>query len=148
MRLSENFIVEEFVPRDFFRRYGDWSRCWVRPEIVKLAEFFRSRFNTAVIINDWSWGGDYQYSGFRPPDCQIGAKYSQHRIANAIDMKFDDMLVQEVYHDIISNEKLYLENGLSCVESIDFTTAGNEYGGWIHADMRNHGGDSLLIVKP
>lgn len=147
-KISKHFIVEELVPESFFKKYQGRSRWFIQPQLLSLIDFFRERFSVPVLINDWKFGGDFQYSGFRPSDCAIGAKYSQHKLGAAADMKFEGMLVQEVYHDIMNNQELYQEAGLRAVESISYTTAGNAWGGWIHADVRNTGKSKLLIVKP
>ena len=140
--LTTNFRLEEFIDPDTFKKYGESSIWFIDPRIVTLAQSMRDRLGKPCTINSWSGGGQYQYSGFRPPQCSIGAKLSQHRFGRAIDLKVSGMTADEVRDDIIGNFDIYKKAGLTTIEDGAYAPT------WCHIDIRDTGLDTLKIVKP
>lgn len=136
MQVSTNFKLIEFIDPHTYNKYGDSSVWFIDPQIIQVAQFIRTRFNRAITIN----GGGYKYSGFRPPQCKIGAKLSQHRFGRAIDIKIDNM--PEIYTDIVTNPELYIKVGLTTVENIEATPT------WLHLDCRWTNEDKIRVVNP
>jgi hypothetical protein len=143
MKLSANFVVEELVSKDIFQRWGEKSIWFIDPKIVAVAEFLRMHFKAAIIINNWHTGGERQYSGFREPECKIGAKLSQHRFGRAIDFNVQGMKPADVRAEILTSQQLFLDIGVTTMESGDFTPT------WTHLDCRKvNDSERILIVKP
>ena len=140
MKLTNNFSLQEFIDPDTYKRFGTSSVWFIDPKIVTLAQFIRERLGKPCTINNWSSGGQYQYSGFRPPKCSVGASMSQHRFGRAIDLKVKGMKADEVREDIIQNFDIYKKVGLTTIEDGAFAPT------WCHIDIRDTEG--LLIVKP
>ena len=140
MKLTSNFSLQEFIDPDTYKRFGTSSVWFIDPKIVTLAQFIRERLGKPCTINNWSNGGKYQYSGFRPPKCSVGASMSQHRFGRAIDLKVRGMKADEVREDIIQNFDIYKKVGLTTIEDGAFAPT------WCHIDIRDTEG--LLIVKP
>jgi len=150
MKVSPNFDIREFVPKSIWDRFGKSSTWFIDEKTVKVAEFYKDFFSRyfknqrgtelkAVIIkvNDWQWGGSRQYSGFRPPDCTVGASLSQHRFGAAFDCEiilvFHDGRREEVdykeIHKIIQDyESTFIEAGVSRIEDVKIAK------GWLHTD--------------
>jgi len=141
MKVSSNFILQEFVPKEIYSKWGEKSIWFVPKRNILLAQFFRDRFGHTT-VNDWHNGGQYNYSGFRPPECKVGAELSQHRFCNADDFKFSKVTIQEVYEDVIKNFDLYSKYGLTTIENITATLT------WLHCDFRNTNQKELLIINP
>ena len=140
MKLTNNFSLQEFIDPDTYKRFGTSSVWFIDPKIVTLAQFIRERLGKPCTINNWSSGGQYQYSGFRPPKCSVGASMSQHRFGRAIDLKVKGMKADEVREDITKNFDIYKKVGLTTIEDGAFAPT------WCHIDIRDTEG--LLIVKP
>jgi hypothetical protein len=140
LKLTSNFSLQEFIDPDTYKRFGTSSVWFIDPKIVTLAQFIRERLGKPCTINNWSSGGQYQYSGFRPPKCSVGASMSQHRFGRAIDLKVKGMKADEVREDIIQNFDIYKKVGLTTIEDGAFAPT------WCHIDIRDTEG--LLIVKP
>jgi len=140
--LTTNFRLEEFIDPDTFKKYGEQSIWFIDPRIVNLAQFIRERLGKPCTINNWYSGGQYQYSGFRPPACTIGASLSQHRFGRAIDLKVSGMSADEVRDDIINNYDVYRKVGLTTIEDGAYAPT------WCHIDIRDTKLDTLKIVKP
>jgi len=142
LKISENFKLSEFIDKETYQKYGTKSLWFIDKRIVNIAQFIRSRHKMAVTINNWSSGGSYSLSGFRPPQATIGAKMSQHRYGRAIDVKISGMTPQELYQDILANERLYMKVGLTTIENIEATPT------WNHLDIRETDIDHILVVDP
>lgn len=165
MKVSQNFVAQEFVPKSIFTQFGVNSTWFINEKCVKLAEFYKSFFTTyfknklgndkvktvLVTINNWHIGGGKQWSGIRTPDFTEGGKLSQHRFKSAFDCEmtiiFADDKKQEVdykeIHQVIqAHEAEFMANGLTCVEDVRDAT------GWLHSDVRwIPGATKILIVK-
>ncbi len=60
------FRIEELVPRDVFLERGE--KCielFPAPAIVTIVET-RILYDSAMTINNWLWGGEFQFRGWRP----------------------------------------------------------------------------------
>lgn len=142
LQLTSNFQIHEFVPKETYAKWGDQKSTWfIDPLIVQIAQALRDEFGP-MVINGLLNGHQYNYSGYRPPDCKEGGKESQHRFGRGIDSKFKNFTVQEVYKKILENENLWLKRGLTTLEDISHTPT------WLHCDCRWTGMDKILIVKP
>lgn len=137
MKVSENFTIQEFVPKEVYQKWGNNSIWFIDPVIIQVAQALRDEFGP-VIIN----GGSYNYSGFRPADCSVGAKLSQHRFGRAIDCKFKNITPQKAYTEILVNQKHWMESGITTMENIAKTTS------WLHVDCRTTNMNEILIVNP
>lgn len=163
--LSKHFDIQEFVPKSTYENPHTNPLWFISPIAVKCAEFYKSFFTTyyknkygndkvktvLIKINDYSYGGSKQYSGYRPPSYTKGAKESQHRHHNAFDCEiiivFTDGTQKEAdyieIHQIIKdNEAEFMANGVTTVEDVSIAK------GWLHTDFRWTGLKNILIVKP
>ena len=140
IKLTKNFHLDEFVPKEIYDKFGMNSLWFLDPNIIKLAQGMRDYINKPMTINDWWNGGGYQLSGFRPPASKVGAPLSQHRFGRAIDVKFKDTDYDELRRNIIGNTCDYMEMGLTTIED------GTE--SWLHCDIRNTGYEHKIYVVP
>lgn len=141
MKVSNNFIIQEFITKDIHElKYP--STWFIDDRIIKIAQFMRDRFNSSMFINTWHTGSkkQYNYRGYRSFDCEVGANYSQHKFGRAFDHNFIEYSPIEIYKDIIENEQLYYDQGVRAIENIDLTPT------WIHIDIRETKQDKILIV--
>ena len=136
MKVSNNFVIQEFVPKETYdlRFPSVW---FIDERVIKIAQFMRDRFKCAMFINSWHLQprNSLSYRGFRPfsgAGAKVGSKYSQHRWGRAFDHHCVGISVQEVYADIMNNIDLYHDQGVRAVENIDKTPT------WIHIDIRNY----------
>jgi hypothetical protein len=142
MKLSDNFDIEEFVPKAIFAGWNKRSIMFLDPRLIALAEFHRTFFDLPVYVNNWDSGGAFSLRGFRPPNTTTGGNLSQHKFGRAYDSNTSGMTAKEVYDVILANEKAFMKAGLTTMENVDFTK------GWNHLDIRWTGLDHILIVNP
>lgn len=142
MQISKHFKLEDFMPPDIIRVYGQSAQWFIDPILVTLMDFVADHFSKPVTVNNWHTGGVLKYRGFRPPDYTGGGKLSQHRYGRAADFNVFGESIPDVYAEILKHEKLFMEHGLSTIEDIAHTPT------WIHADIRWTGGEHILVVKP
>ena len=145
MKVSNNFDLYEFIDPETYKHWGDSCIWFIDPKIIKVAQLIRDRFNKVVTVNNWHSGGQYHFSGFRPPECTTGAKLSQHRFGRAADFKIIGLPnygADEIRDDIITNFQDYALAGLTTIEDAVFSPT------WLHADVRQTKIATLFIVKP
>ena len=139
MRVSENFILQEFVGPEVYQKFGDKSMWFIDPKIIDIAQLVRNLTHRPVTINNWHNQGHYKESGLRSMTTKTGAKYSQHKYGRAIDIKVDGMNVQEVYDVIMTNIDLFRAAGLTTIEDIEKTPT------WIHLDVRFNNNELQIV---
>lgn len=147
IKVAQNFYLDEFVDPRTYLTEPDNGLSKMNPIIFQLAQLLRSLFGKSININNW-WGLYLQlkkegkstdqiirlienskrvskWSGYRPPECKIGAKKSEHRFGNAIDPKGDQNKLAEI---VKANAALFYAFGLRRLENPDITP------GWLHMD--------------
>jgi hypothetical protein len=132
----EYFDIEELVDRKTFELWGEKSWMFLKPDALISLDQIRKYFNKPTWVNNWVVGGPFQWRGFRPPYCDVGAIYSQHRFGNAFDLDVEGMEAHEVRQVILNNEDHFLM--IMCLE-INIS--------WVHFDLRNIP-DRIKLVKP
>jgi len=141
MKVSKNFDIKELVPREVYQRFGDSSVWFLDQKAIQVLQQLRDTFGTCV-VNNWSSGGKFNYSGFREPDCSVGASFSQHKFGRAFDCKFTKATADEVRESILKNQKKFMEQGLTTIEDGQFSPT------WLHFDTRITRMNEIFIVKP
>ena len=133
--ISDNFYLDEFVPKTMIDKFGRKAIFWVRKEQVLWAEFFRKIYG-ATIVNSYAFiDNGLQDCGYRLPNSKTGAEYSQHKSSNADDLHFVRFngkgidAYNQVREDILKEPKKFLEIGITTIE------AGTH--SWLHIDGRN-----------
>lgn len=127
------FQLYEWLPRDFYDQYYPiysenlWDILFSY-QIRYTADRLRQRYGP-MIMNDWFWRNEngHQYRGYRPLDCKIGAKLSQHKMGNALDAKFRYKKVEDIRVDILNDPNHMDFKYITCVER-DIS--------WLHVDCR------------
>jgi len=162
MKIRPDFDLREFVPPSVWQDFGVASRWFLDPRMLDLAQFYRDYFGSPVRVNDWHYGGadsasrsdsdqssshtqyegDFTERGFRLPDTNTGARLSQHKFGRAFDCNVEGLTPNEVRREIKQNEDLFMEKGLTTLESGDIATT------WVHSDIRTTDQNDILIVTP
>ena len=140
MKVSPNFDLKEFIDPKTYSRFGIKSIWFIDHKLIDIAQKIRDLTQRPVTINDWHNGGRYKLSGLRPFTTSIGAKYSQHKFGRAIDIKVGGMSPMDVHQLIFDNEHLFIDLGLTTLESHEHTPT------WTHLDCRYTGKPHILIV--
>lgn len=144
MKLTKNLSLEEYMPPEIIKSYGDRAIRLLDDRVVKIDQALRERYGI-IYINSFG----LNYRGYRPdsyyknnPNSQ-----SQHRYGRASDKHFKDIGVDEVYADILKNQQYWLGLGLTTMENIKFTKSKGKTG-WLHTDVRYTNMNQILIVNP
>lgn len=140
MRIAKNFVLQEFVSHETWRRFGTNSIWFIDPKIVAICQFLRNKFAVKITINDWHLGGNYFESGFRDSLSTVGSKFSQHRFGRAADIKVKGLNSNLVRKFIIEDYKELNKLGLTSIE-IDTET-------WVHIDTRFTNKNELFTFNP
>lgn len=135
------FNMWELVNQETYLKFGDSAIMLLNPLLLITLDGLREILGVPLIVNNWREGGTYEYSGYRPIDCTIGAKYSQHRLGNAADIKPLRMTIGDAFNKIINNKEDERIKELTTIENIAYTPS------WLHVSCQNIP-DRIRIVKP
>lgn len=169
MKVSQNFVLQEFIPKETWDKWGERAIMFLTREVIGLAQFYSQFFTiyfkklhpnferVEVIINNWHKGGSYHYRGYRPPNSYINGQFksnplseSQHRRGNAFDCDIIIVLKtgirievpQSQLHQIIKDNWLeFKKAGLTRIEDLEDAPT------WLHSDCAITNQDKLLVVK-
>lgn len=141
MKVTKNFYLHELVDKTTYERFGDFSQRFLDKDTVNVLQFFRDRYGSTT-VNNWRQGGNFQYRGFRPPNCTIGGMFSQHKYGRAFDINCKNATPDEIREDILKNEYDFILQGLTRIEDGDFAPT------WMHFDCAWTGDNKIHIVKP
>lgn len=139
--MSKYFQIQELVPPAIYTQFGEKSWWYIQPVLIAVLDALREDVGQPLIVNNWSTGGTYQFSGYRPPECKIGAKYSMHRMGLAADVKCKGMKPADILKVIQANQQKYLDLGLTTYENLEATES------WLHLDCRRWPGEKLTELK-
>lgn len=129
--VSEHFTLDEFMDKE---SYNNLVRG------IKIAEFIRATTGLPVTINNWANGGQYNFSGYRPPDCTVGSPTSEHRKMNANDKKIHGLTGQEMFNWAEKHAKELYDLGVRRIEDPSITKT------WLHTDCKEHGRKGIKVI--
>lgn len=137
MKVSKNFILQEFVSKQTWKKYGNKSIWFIDFRIIETAQSLRDILNTPLTINNWAYGGSRNESGLRIPEHQNYSPTSQHTFGRAVDIISNKYSAEEMRQHIINNDFLY--EHITAIElKVD----------WLHIDCRNTKKDTILLFDP
>ncbi len=123
----EHFKIQELVSPDVFNDRGMAAWELLDERALITLDALREEFGPCT-VNDWCWGGQFKYSGFRESDCSVGAKYSQHKLGRAFDCKFRDTDAETVRQVVLRCRNELFPH----ISGIELNVS------WFHFDVRNH----------
>jgi len=131
MFIPDGIKLYEVLPHYFYDanypKYQDVLWMMFDYRLLITAHRLRKRYGV-VYLNNWYWGGDKQYRGWRPLDTGIGAHLSQHKFGRALDMVFKDATADEIRNNIL-NSPYSDDHKFICGVEMDV--------GWLHIDSGN-----------
>ena len=135
-----HFSLEELVDRDTFGTYGEKAWELLHPQAVTAIDGIREFFGLPVTVNSWKWDGEFQYRGYRPPHCGIGAPQSYHRRGMAFDFDVKHYSAEKVRQMILEQQDSPLLRNIMRLEA-DVA--------WVHMDIGNipRGRDRIYLFK-
>ena len=120
------FQLYELVDRVTFQKWGESSWNLLNPIALEALDGIREFFGVPVIVNNWYGGGQLQFRGYRPVDCQIGSIDSYHKRGMAFDLNIQGLEAEEARQIIIENRDNPLLINIQRMEN---------YVNWVHFDI-------------
>lgn len=102
--IAKYFRIEELVDPVTFREQGQDAWNLFPDESILMIDGVREFFGLPVTVNNWLWDGEFQFRGYRPDWCTVGAKGSAHRVGRAFDLDVKGWLAQETRRIIMQNK--------------------------------------------
>jgi len=138
-----HYGIRELVPRSVFDRFGGDQNIWLifDGKTLRVADLVRDRYGK-MLANTWPFGGEYEFRGFRPWGCGVGAELSQHKLGRAIDLDPQEATPEEIRRDILSGNAPDIAGLITCLE-MDIS--------WLHMDRGNREADpetGIQLVYP
>ena len=108
MYKPKHFHLFELVPKIDYDLKPPWLLWALLDERMLItADQLRERYGR-MNANTWKWlENGPQYRGWRPPNCTVGAEFSQHKYGRALDSVFSGVTAEEIRQDIKENEDLF-----------------------------------------
>jgi O-methyltransferase involved in polyketide biosynthesis len=123
-----HFKLKELVPEDLYNTLSEQA-LWnlFSEESLRMLDWIKDKFpKGSIIINDWSWGGVFSYSGLRTKASKHYSEYSAHSTGDAWDLKFSDYAIKDVMDELravtYSPHIRRVENGTTTWLHIDCKT--------------------------
>jgi len=136
--VPRHFSIKEFVHPDIYSYFGEKSIQFMDTRILYTADQLRDLFGP-ITCNSWSWGENRKFSGLRPFDSKIGAKYSAHKYGKALDLIFRNNTAEEVRQYIKKYPRL---------ESFKYITRIESKVSWLHIDTFTTNKEGILFFNP
>lgn len=134
------FKIHELVPEELYAKVmtldlgckdeesikEDMLWSMFDPDVLIFLDWVKVEYSLdkPVTVNNWYWGGNRNWSGFRTKDSPYYSETSQHSKGCGIDAKFKDIDMDQLREDICSRKDLpcsiRLEKGVS----------------WLHMDTK------------
>lgn len=142
----KHFTLAQLVDPHFLTTPEDEVWAMLDENALRAIDALRDKFGP-LLIN----GRGYTESGLRRPDTKTGAKFSQHKMGKAFDIKPGDyhVTVRKMYNWIIANQSDAYAMGIRRVEGYAYTSRGSVP--WLHIDSKDTGKEwvnRIQIVKP
>lgn len=118
---------------------GDPYKIWrlFDDRVLRTADILRNLYGP-IIMNDYHHGGTNQFRGFRPFDCEIGAKWSDHKFGRAGDLVFKFTTAEQVRQDVLDNPGDQSFKHITAIEmGVD----------WFHFATRNWTKETKGVLK-
>ena len=136
-KVSKNFILPEFVSKEFWDKHG-WNSLWyIDSRIIESCQKLRDKLGIPLTINNWYYGGDRQESGLRVPGMKNYSPTSQHAFGRAVDIISKDMSAEEMRQHIYEKRHDYPH-----IKAIERKV------NWLHIDCRNTGSTTFMLFDP
>jgi hypothetical protein len=130
------FRLEELVDSRSFADYGEGCWNFFPQNAIDMLHGIRTYFNVSITINNWLWGGPFQFRGYRGPSCTIGAIGSYHKRGMAFDFDVLGMTAEEARTEIKMHQD---DPHLELIRRMEKSVT------WVHADIAPLGKDQHRI---
>ena len=124
----QHWRIFELVDRETYRRFGERAWMFFDKESLLMIDGIREYFDAPMIINDWYWFGNYEWSGLRTIGYMGGSEWSFHRLAKGFDIKCKYLSAENMRTEILANQNHKLLKRINRME------AGRP---WLHVDRAN-----------
>lgn len=136
MYKCEYFAIHELVPKHIHEKWGEKAWRFLDEKALITIDKLRERYGQ-ITINDYFWGGAYEWSGLRTPDCPVYSETSDHSYGRAFDCKFKTIHAVDVRFEI---QKFPDHDAFKYINSIELDV------GWLHFATNNV--ERIMTFKP
>jgi hypothetical protein len=128
MYIPKYFSIKEIFPQELITLPADYLWGLMDQKLLKTIDDIRGALGYPITINNYKLG--YNYSGFRPKNCSIGASKSDHKSGFAVDLKCNRMSNEALFNYIYGNQHLF--PFITKMENLDSTPT------WVHISTKQY----------
>jgi len=121
------FELFELVDKKTYETLGNKAWDLFKPEALIMLEGLREFFKCPISCNTWHWGGEFQFRGYRPPSCSVGAPQSLHKQGMAFDVDIEGLSAEEARLNIMADQNNPLLKNIMRMEKDT---------NWVHIDCK------------
>lgn len=150
---SKHFALYELLPKNLYLTKRDiaWKYldAYALHDLDVIRAEVKKQTGQGVIINDWYWGGQYNESGLRTPDCRHYNQLSAHTFGKAFDIKIASWLKGDYKYDADWLRSLLYQ--MKADGKLKYLTeVETETDKWVHIGFRNSkpNHEGLFVFKP
>lgn len=129
-----HFRIQELVPRQTYLEQGEEAWSLIDSRLIEVLEWVRGLVKTPLIVNSWDFGGSFQYRGWRPQDCTVGAAKSRHKRGMAVDFHSTSIPAENI-RQLIARHRDRLPYPIRLESKVN----------WVHLDLDNDGSRGKII---
>lgn len=140
-RLSQHFMYHELFPKHMCESMAWYDlRDLLDYRIIRSLEVIRQELGK-VYVNNWFWGGNSQWRGYRTAEWDKFNSASAHAWGHAVDFNVQGYTAEAVREWILTWQERFLALGITRLESgIDAPT-------WVHMDVKYTGLDQIKVFR-
>ena len=129
------FNPKELASKEIYDKYGDSILAFFPDYSLEGLDRIRVLVGKPIYICTWSLKNcpiaiNYEQSGLRDWECEIGAKNSNHKKGNTFDLKCPALSHEAFYNTIKSN---YINLKIARMEAMKYTVG--KWVSWVHAEF-------------
>ena len=111
--IPKHFKAYELVDRKTYSIRGEKSFELIDSRILYTIDMLREYYGVSIIINNWKFGGEREWSGLRTKESPYYSDYSQHSFGRAV-----DFLIKGIDSKIVRNN---IKNNPNIIKKVEKT---------------------------
>jgi hypothetical protein len=126
---TKHFKIHELVDRKTFEEMGESAFTLFDINTLCALDDLREFFALPITVNNWFWGGEFEWRGYRTPlkAIELKAPRSMHRFGRAFDLDIKGVSAEEARKIIMENQD---HNLLKIITRLEDGRS------WVHFDTK------------
>jgi hypothetical protein len=121
------FKAYELVDKRTYEEMGENALSLFQPDALIMLDDYREWIGVPVTVNNWYYGGPFQWRGLRNPRCPQYSKGSLHTLGGAFDSDAKGYTAEQIRQKILADkDNALLKNIMRMEDAVN----------WLHMDIK------------